>query len=538
MADSDPPPEDDEPNYFDAEGEPIEAASPMLAVIDGGLTPSALDIELCALPPNDLGNAERLERRNPDQLWWTSEWGPGVWDGRRFDFDHGEARAGIAAQECARRMLTHEIAAFYQTQKSRKEKAKDFEQRAGKFYGWCLRAGDNAKTKAMLEQCERRRTRPLGDFDPNPQRLAVANGTLELPQDGSPARFVEGHDPAHLNTRVATAKYDPRARAPEFDKFLERVQPEPEMRAFLARIVGYCLTAHIEEQAYFIFQGKGGDGKSTFLTAIEAALGGYVANAAIDSFLKHERKGSDHSADLARLASGPRLVKAAEPEQGARFAEAMLKSVTGGEPIVARAMFLPPFEFLPNWKLIVSCNRKPQIRGDDRGIWRRTLVAPWPVSLPKDEMDRRLAEKLAAERDGILQWALRGWADWVERGLDPPETVLKAVEEYRLQSNPFGVWFDTCCDFGEAEREASDRLYKSYKGWVGDAGFEPMTRTAFGRGLSDRNLDRKHSNGIVWLGVKLNVAGEDAMRMFELQEEDRLYPNASKRGGARVEEDG
>jgi putative DNA primase/helicase len=186
-------------------------------------------------------------------------------------------------------------------------------------------------------------------------------------------------------------------------------------------------------------------------------------------------------------------------------------------------MFKEPFEFIARWKLIISCNRKPQIRGDDRGIWRRTLVVPWPVSIPKEDMDKTLVAKLQAEASGILNWALAGWADWLEKGLSPPQAVLDAIEEYKLNSNPFGAWFDGCCIPHDKMSERSDKLYRSYVGWVSEGGFQPMSRTAFGRALGDRNLVRVRNNGIVWHGVGLNGDGEAAMHAADDAEMSARY---------------
>ena len=510
-------PEDDgDLEYYAEGGAPLGGMPTALAsVIDAGEVWDSLDAELCQLPENDLANAKRLGRRNVGQLYWTKEWGPGVWDGSRFDFDRGEAMVGQLAQAAAEAMLKRETLAFYETQRRGGEDDKDFAKRAGRFFSFCLQAGNNGRTEAMLKQAERMLTRPLAEFDTDPDRFIAANGTVTLPRDGSAPQFAEAFDPAHLVTKQALAKYDPGAKCPQFMGFLERVQPDPEMRAFLARLVGYCLTGHIGEQAYFVFHGKGGDGKSTLLNALQDVLGGYVANAAIDTFLKHDKKGSDHSADIARLASGVRLVKAAEPEQGAKLAESVIKTITGGEPFPARAMYREPFEFVPSWKLIISCNRKPRITGGDRGIWRRTYVVPWPVSIPAEEMDRTLDAKLRREASGILNWALEGWADWLEKGLAAPEAVREATEEYRMTSDPFAAWFATCCELHEGSEERAGVLFDSYRGWMVESGFDAMKQTSFGRQLSENGLHRKRSNGIAWAGIRLNAAGHEAKRAFE-----------------------
>lgn len=520
------PNDDDEVAYYSEGGAEVGGApASIAAVIDAGEGWDSIDGELCQLPENDLANAKRLRRRNEGRLWWTSEWGPGVWNGKRFDFDQGEAMAGQLAQGAAEALLNRETGAFFDTQKRRGEDDKEFQKRAGRFFSFALQAGNNGRTEAMLKQAERMLSRPLAEFDTDPDLLVCANGTLNLPRDGSEVRFTAAHDPSHLVTKQATGVYDPSAKCPQFTTFLEKVQPDPEMRAYLGRLIGYCLTGHVGEQAYFIFHGKGGDGKSTFLNALQEVLGGYVANAAIDTFLKHDKKGSDHSADIARLASGVRLVKAAEPEQGAKLAESVIKTITGGEPFPARAMYREPFEFIPSWKLVISCNRKPRITGGDRGIWRRTNVVPWPVSIPEDEMDRGLEAKLRRESSGILNWALEGWAGWLERGLDPPESVREATAEYRMTSDPFAAWFAMCCDQVDGAEERAADLFDSYRGWVSESGFDAMKQTSFGRALSENGLQRKRSNGIAWVGIRLNDAGHEAQRSFEAARFESRYPS-------------
>ncbi|MBS0363691.1 MAG: hypothetical protein JSR98_20135 [Proteobacteria bacterium] len=515
-------PDNDEVTYYGAEGEALGEGDP-LRLADNPW--DDLDLELCQLPQNDLANADRLMARNAGHLHWTKEWGAGVWDGRRFDFEHGEARAGRLAQACAKAMAEGEVAAFYATQRHPRESPKSWQKRAGSFYGFALQAGNNGRTEAMLKQAERMATVPLAAFDSDAGRVVLANGTLTLPRDGTPPKFAAGvFDPGHLVSRCALADYDPKAKAPKFAAFLEKVQPDPAMRAYLARVFGYCLTGEIGEQAYFIFHGKGGDGKSTLLTAVDSVMGDYVANAAIETFLKRDRSGSDHSADIARLASGVRLVKAAEPEQGAKLAESVIKTVTGGEPFPARAMYREPFEFIPTWKLIISCNRKPRITGGDRGIWRRTNVVPWPVSIPDDEMDRSLPQQLKGEASGILNWMLEGWADWLEHGLAPPDAVREATEEYRMNSDPFAAWFANCCVIKEGGgSERATRLYHSYLGWVRAGGFDSMKQTAFGRQLSENGLHRRSSNGIVWDGVTLNAAGLEALDAYDAAEAEARF---------------
>ena len=111
---------------------------------------------------------------------------------------------------------------------------------------------------------------------------------------------------------------------------------------------------------------------------------------------------------------------AIETEDGARWAESKIKSLTGGDKIAARFMRCDFFEFCPEFKLVIAGNHKPGLRSVDEAIRRRLHLVPFTVTIPPGERDPRLAEKLRAEFPGILAWAVRGCLDWQERGAEPP----------------------------------------------------------------------------------------------------------------------
>src|SRR5205807_8085592 len=106
-----------------------------------------------------------------------------------------------------------------------------------------------------------------------------------------------------------------------------------------------------------------------------------------------------HPTDLAGL-RGARLVTAAETEDGARWAESKIKSLTGGDEITARLMRCDFFQFRPEFKLIIAGNHKPGLRSVDEAIRRRLFLVPFTVTIPASERDPRLREKLRAESPG------------------------------------------------------------------------------------------------------------------------------------------
>src|SRR6516225_5430483 len=153
---------------------------------------------------------------------------------------------------------------------------------------------------------------------------------------------------------------------------------------------------------------------------ITAAAGDYHCTTPIETFTasNHDR----HPTELAGL-RGARMVTAVETEEGRRWAESRIKALTGGDRIAARFMRQDFFEFTPQFKLVIAGNFKPGLRSVDEAIRRRFNLVPFAVTIPKEERDDKLAEKLQAEWPGILQWAIEVYIRWQRDKLSPPEVV-------------------------------------------------------------------------------------------------------------------
>ncbi|MCE8421909.1 phage/plasmid primase, P4 family, partial [Rhodovulum sulfidophilum] len=139
---------------------------------------------------------------------------------------------------------------------------------------------------------------------------------------------------------------------------------------------------------------------------------------------------------------GARMARASEPREGELLQDALIKAMTSGEPILVRPNYGDFFRLYPYFKLTMSGNHKPEIRSADDGIWRRVKLVPWDVQIPPEERDPDLVRKLYAERDGILQWLVDGAIEFLERGLDEPEAVRSATQDYREDSDPIGTFIE------------------------------------------------------------------------------------------------
>lgn len=296
------------------------------------------------------------------------------------------------------------------------------------------------------------------------------------------ARLV-AHDQADRITKLVQARWDPEAPAacPQFLKFLAVVQPNPEVRAFLKRFLGYCLTGLTVEQILVFFYGAGRNGKSTLMDVICHILDDYAVTLSIDSFSGEKtRSGSEATPDLARL-PGARMVSASEPEANVKLKDALIKQLTGGEKIPVRRLHKDFIEVDPQFKILLSGNHKPRIDDDSDGIWRRVALVPWEVQIPKGDVDRLLPVKLKAEADGIFAWLVEGAIDYLAGGLEIPDAVRAASQEYREESDPIGAFIRGACtvtgDAGHIEKPAD--LFAAFERFADAEGIFKYQRPTF-----------------------------------------------------------
>jgi putative DNA primase/helicase len=241
------------------------------------------------------------------------------------------------------------------------------------------------------------------------------------------------------STAVAPEEFED---CPTWFRFLnEATGGDEEMIRFLQQIAGYSLTGDISEQALFFIHGPGGAGKGTFINTLQYLMGDYAKVSAMETFAA--RKHAQHSTELAML-RGARLVTASETEEGAAWAEARIKQLTGGDVIAARFMRQDFFEFLPQFTLVIVGNFKPTLRTVDEAMRRRFNIIPFTI-IPKRK-DRNLAAKLAGEAPGILRWMINGCLDWQANGLVRPDSVVSATDEYFEDQNTTQQWLEESCD--------------------------------------------------------------------------------------------
>lgn len=344
----------------------------------------------------------------------------------------------------------------------------------------------SAKTVAAVERLARadqRLAATVEQFDANPDILGAPQ-TIDL-------KIGECYLPRREDFITKSAAVVPRGSCPRWLAFLERVTGgDRALQDYLQRVAGYCLTGSVSEHALFFLYGTGGNGKGVFVSTLTGIMGDYARTAPIEIF--HDTKHDRHPTELAML-RGARLVVANETEEGARFAEARIKMLTGGDRIAARFMRGDFFEFAPSFKVMIVGNHKPSLRSVDEALRRRLHLIPFMVTIPHDEKDPGLADKLKAEWPGILQWAIDGCIAWREQGLAPPEAVTGATTAYLQSEDVLGEWLaEAGCKGAWSE---IGLLFENWRAWCERSGEYVGTKRKLSERLEARGFVAKKQRG-------------------------------------------
>ncbi|MES5944857.1 MULTISPECIES: phage/plasmid primase, P4 family [Bacillus cereus group] len=459
----------------------------------------------------ELGNAERIAYYHGENVRYCNELEWLIWNGKHWHEDSKRQIEAITAKTL----------------------------RA--IYGEAKAAEDKYQSKLLhdwAKKCERRSIRINSILDVRPM-VSVKKKELDSHNflfncDNGVIDLKTGellpHDRDLLLTKLSPIKYDKNADCPNWKAFMESIfkthtgEADHELINYLQKAIGYSLTGVTKEQVMFFLFGNGRNGKSTFINIIQDLLGDYGRQTNSDTFLK-KRNDSGINNDVARL-DGARFVSAVESEEGQQLSEALVKQITGGEKMSARFLRQEYFEFTPEFKVFFTTNHKPIVKGSDEGIWRRIMLIPFTVTIPKDKIDYDLPDRLAKEMPGVLRWAVEGCMKWQTEGLRAPEAVKAATAEYREDMDILAPFIDENCTVNSSVRIEAKSLYENYTKWCYQNNELELKNRAFYRQLEVRGFKKEKGTGNknFILGITLNKLAASNLFSTENEDENKVTP--------------
>jgi len=274
----------------------------------------------------------------------------------------------------------------------------------------------------------------------------------------------------------------------DMDDFIDKIMPIQSVKEYSLRFLSKCLSGENRDEGFYIWTGTGGNGKSKLIDLMNMCMGEYACNLPV-ALLTQKRKASGAASPEMAVTKGKRLCVMQEPDVNETLNVGQMKEITGNDTIQARGLYKEPFEFTPQFKLIMMCNDLPNIPSNDDGTWRRLEVVDFVARFVDEESDvspeynRYLKDKTIKKK--IPMWVipfysviLPHWRLYNTEGIEIPSEVGAKTNAYRNNNDIVGQWIIDQCE--QADNEISPDgvtesapselkyLYGEFKDWCED----------------------------------------------------------------------
>lgn len=326
------------------------------------------------------------------------------------------------------------------------------------------------------------------DLDANPWILNTPSGVVDL-HTGE----LRPASPDDLCTRMTAAAYDPEARAPRWEAFLEETfGGDAELIAYLQRLAGYSAAGVVTHHILPFAFGPGGAGKTVFLETVPGVLGEYASTAPA-GFLMAGRHDESAIAGL----QGARMVVCSEVNERDRFDEAKVKLLTGGDRLRSRFLYGNYFTFTPTHTLWLMGNYQPRVEAGGSSFWRRLRVLPFAHAVPPEKRIEGFADMLRSEEgQGVLAWIIQGATHVLNNKLVEPERVKAATDTYAEEEDHLSRFMEERVMLTSTAREKASDIRSAYTSWCSAEGITASSNQILVRELRTRwGIQATKSNG-------------------------------------------
>ena len=316
----------------------------------------------------------------------------------------------------------------------------------------------------------------LEKLDQNNNLIGFTNGVYDLVSEtlrkGRPEDFVS------LSTKIEYIPYDPKSEEiKEIELFIQTIFIINEVREYVLTRLSSFLSGSTKDEGFDIFSGGGGNGKSKIMELLEKSVGDYGCKLPI-TLLTAKRAASNAATPELAATKGKRIAVLQEPDTNTKLNVGLMKELTGGDTIQARALYREPFEFKPQFKMVLCCNDKPDLPEHDQGTWRRVRNTDYITAFrpePQEEcvlqfkMDDRLSDKMENWTEPFMSLLLH-YNKKYKNGhcrIPHPE-ILEYTAGYRKQGDHFSDFMEDrfeLIDDDASEGVAFNIAHQEYQSW-------------------------------------------------------------------------
>lgn len=451
--------------------------------------------ELSALT-TDTGNAKRFADKFINKVVFVpefKEWG--IYNGKRWEISSG-ARSKVMLWLTETLEELQSDALLYDDKETRDSLLK-----------WAKSSLSNKSIQAARALAENYLSRSIEDFDNHPWLLNTQTGTVDL-RTGK----VREHSPGDFFTQITNCGCNMEYTQESISQFMKYIlaslpseDGENLFRVeYLLSWLGYSLSGDQTEQCFTLLYGAGANGKSTITDLVIDILGDYAKIMKTDAIMAQRFGSSDSSGYEIASLKGKRFVIAEESGDGERLNETLIKQLTGTETITARQIYGKPFTYKPQYKLTITGNFKPIIRGQDYGMWRRPRLVHFDQTFDKATRINGLKSLLMKEADSILGLLVSKCLEWQSKRLPDSEYMRKEIADYRDENDFFSTFIEEKCVVETGNRVGCSELHAHYLDWAKRTAAPMMNITQFGRTMGNRpgiERGRDSTGRKVYIGI-------------------------------------
>ena len=348
------------------------------------------------------------------------------------------------------------------------------------------------------------------NMDANPYLMCFTNGVVDFKSK----TFRQGYPQDYITktTGIPYVPFNLEANAEilnELLTFMEQLFPQPDLCRYMWDHLAATLIGIKKEHAFNIYRGSGSNGKSILTELMSHALGEYKGTVPITLVTEKRNAIGGTSSEIIQL-KGVRYAVMQEPSKDAVINEGIMKELTGGDPIQARALFCSSEIFIPQFSLVVCTNALFEVRGGDDGTWRRMKLVDFISKFVSEGEHHTDDTKYVFQKDKGLKEKLSSWAIvfismLVKRAFETDGEVIDC-EEVKSASNKYRQSQDCIAGF------IADNIEKVDGGKVG----------------------KKMLNSVFKEWYQMNYSGRKIPKLMELEEvmdkkfEKKLNKNSSK----------
>ena len=259
-------------------------------------------------------------------------------------------------------------------------------------------------------------------------------------------------------------------------KFINQVLPKKVIREYVLTLMSTFLSGKTSNEKFHIWTGSGGNGKSKLIELFEYCFGDYCCKLPV-TLLTQQRARAEGANPVLVRTKGKRFAVLQEPEKDEVINVGLMKELTGGDKIIARALHKDPIEFKPQFKLVMTCNKLIKPSSNDDGVWRRMSVVDFPSRFvespnPKSKfefkIDENLNEKLKIWPEAFIYVLLNEYfVKFKLNGIREPTEVKKNNAEFKADSDVFALFISEKIeeDCTNDKGTKIDDIYFVYQEW-------------------------------------------------------------------------